>query len=507
MTRKRLKLITLPWELEVPTLGLASLAAVTPRQFDVAIIDLLRERLHLDEPTDLVGISASTPRINAAYALADLYRRRGVTVVIGGHHATSMPDEALEHADAVVVGEGETSWRRLCEDFLVSPSKVHGLYRDPAPDLSTLPQPRVDLMHLERYGSWYYPLIASRGCPEACSFCFAKRMTLGYRTYPISHVLEQVRRRPAWVKGCYFVDDNLTADVDYARELFRALEKFGLTFGMQSRHEFSRSGEDLDRARRAGCILVSCGYESVNQHTLDGTGKRAAAEVYRETAAAQYAAGLIPSGNWMFGFDWDEPDIFARTLDFLDSTRMLHCSFTTEIPFPGTQAWKSYRADGRLMTEDYDEYVGKDHVLVRPAKMTPAQLRDGIRWLATSYYSVGRSARRAALAVKNPKLAPIGRARLPALYGLQAYQMWQWRYRMVPSLQWLYSRLLSVNKHLYVRDALRRTNFWKSEHQRAGGPTDGAVSLSGPFVSTQGHKPSPKRPLAPSHAEVRNPSR
>lgn len=217
MTRKRLKLITLPWELEVPTLGLASLAAVTPRQFDVAIVDLLRERLHLDEPTDLVGISASTPRIKAAYALADLYRERGVTVVIGGHHATSMPDEALEHADAVVVGEGETSWRRLCEDFLVSPSKVQGLYKDPAPDLSTLPQPRVELMHLERYGAWYYPLIASRGCPEACSFCFAKRMTLGYRTYPISHVLEQVRRRPAWVKGCYFVDDNLTADVDYAR--------------------------------------------------------------------------------------------------------------------------------------------------------------------------------------------------------------------------------------------------------------------------------------------------
>ena len=127
------------------------------------------------------------------------------------------------------------------------------------------------------------------------------------------------------------------------------------------------------------------------------------------------------------GFDWDEPDIFARTLDFLDSTRMLHCSFTTEIPFPGTQAWKDYRAAGRLMTEDYDEYVGKDHVLVRPAKMTPTQLREGIRWLATSYYSVGRSARRAALAVTNPKQAPIGRARLPALYGLHAYQMWQWR--------------------------------------------------------------------------------
>lgn len=507
MTRPRLKLITLPWELEVPTLGLASLAAVTPPQFDIAIVDLLREQLRFDEPTDLVGITASTPRIKAAYELADLYRSRGVKVVMGGHHVTAMPDEALEHADAVVSGEGETSWRRLCEEFLVAPSRVQGLYRDAAPDLSTLPQPRVDLMHIERYGSWYYPLIASRGCPEACSFCFAKRMTLGYRTYPIAHVLEQVRRRPSWVKGAYFVDDNLTADPDYARELFKALEPFGLTFGMQSRHEFSQRGEDLDRARRAGCILVSCGYESVNQASLDGTGKRALAEVYRETAAAQFSAGLIASGNWMFGFDWDGPDIFERTLEFLDSTRMLHCSFTTEIPFPGTQAWKTYRAEGRLMTDDYDEYVGKDHVLVRPRMMTPRQLRDGIRWLATSFYSVGRSARRASLAVKNPRLAQIGRSRLPALYGLQAYQMWQWRYRMVPSLQWLYSRLLSVNKHQYVRDALRRTNFWRSHNEPMGGPSDAEVGLSGPFIKAQGHKPSPHGPLVPLNLEVRNPSR
>ncbi|MEW5738898.1 MAG: cobalamin-dependent protein [Myxococcota bacterium] len=508
MARPRIKLITLPWELEVPTLSLASLAAVTPSQFDVAIVDLLRQRLHLDEPTDLVGITASTPRIKAAYALADLYRARGVKVVLGGHHASAMPDEALQHADAVVVGEGETAWRRLCEDFLVSPSRVSGIHRDPAPDLSTLPQPRVDLMHLERYGAWYYPLIASRGCPEACSFCFAKRMTLGYRTYPIAHVLEQVRRRPAWVKGCYFVDDNLTADPDYARELFRALSRFGVVFGMQSRHEFSREGKDLALARRAGCILISSGYESINQASLDGTGKRSMADMHRETAAAQFREGIIPSGNWMFGFDWDEPDTFQRTLDFLDSTDLLHCSFTTEIPFPGTQAWKAYRLEGRLLTEDYDEFVGKDHVVVRPARMTPEELRDGVRWLATHYYSAGRCARRAVKAAKNPHLAPLGHfTRLPALLGLQAFQLWQWHYRMVPSLQWLYRRILSVNKHRYFGDLLRRTDFWASEHRPAGGPADVELSLSGPFIATQGHKPSPRRKLAPSHAQPRNPAR
>lgn len=461
MRRYRLKLITLPWELEVPTLALASLAAVTPKQFDIAIVDVLREQLFLEEPTDLVGISASTPTIKAAYALAELYRARGVTVVIGGHHVTALPEEGLEHADAVVCGEGETSWQRICEDFLVSPKKVQGIYRDAAPDLATLPPPRTDLLRNERYGAFTFPIVASRGCPEACGFCFAKRMTRGYRTYPIAHVLEQIRRRPAWVRALYFVDDNLPADPDHARELFAALKKEAVPFGMQARHEFSRDSGALRDAHEAGCALISSGYESVNQPSLDRQGKRAAAGDYREVIHEIFAAGIIPSGNWMFGFDQDTPDTFARTLAFLDETDLLHCSFTTEIPFPGTAAWRKYKAEDRLLTLDYDEYVGKDHVVVRPKEMTPKQLQDGIRWLARSFYSVPRAAKRLAKAFANPKLHTLGPAILkgPALAGLNAFQVWQWHYRMFPPLQAFYQRLLTVYRHRYVMDHVRQTNF------------------------------------------------
>src|SRR3990172_3880418 len=153
MTRRlRVKLITIPWELEVPTLSLASLAAVTPEShFDVAIVDVLRERLFFDEPTDLVGITASTPSIRAAYALAEAYRRAGVKVVLGGHHVTAMPNEGLQHADAVVCGEGEGSWMRILEEMRSDPAQVSGIYRDPPPDLATLPQPPMDLMKIGRY--------------------------------------------------------------------------------------------------------------------------------------------------------------------------------------------------------------------------------------------------------------------------------------------------------------------------------------------------------------------
>ncbi|MCC6811484.1 MAG: B12-binding domain-containing radical SAM protein [Deltaproteobacteria bacterium] len=501
MRRPRVKLITIPWELEVPTLSLATLASVTPPHFDICIVDLLRERLFLDEPTDLVGISASTPRINAAYALADLYRSKGVTVVLGGHHATALPEEALAHADAVVCGEGETSWMRICDEFLSNPSRVSGIYRDPPPDLAALPQPRIDLMKLDRYGSFYYPIIASRGCPEKCGFCFAKRMTQGFRTYPIAHVIEQVKRRPAFIRSMYFVDDNLPADPDHSRELFFELSKLKVPFGMQARNEFALDRDRLAQAHDAGCVFISSGYESVSQQTLDRTGKRAQAGNYRQAAANIYDAGIMGSGNWMFGFDSDTPEVFEETLEFLDSSDLLHSTFTTEIPFPGTAIWRRYEREGRLLSHDYDAYVGKGHVIVRPTLMSEEQLWQGIRWLTTQYYSPRRAARRIKRAVQNKKLASLGpRAlRTPALVFLGMYQVYQWHYRMVPSLNWLYERLVSVNKHKYLKDHLRRTNFWSRDHVRASevpGARFPPLSSASPFLHRAGYTDRREQPLA-----------
>ncbi len=450
LRRRRLKLITLPWELEVPTLSLASLAAVTPAQFDIAIVDLLRERLFFDEDVDLVGITASTPRINAAYALADRYRARGVKVVIGGHHATALPEEALEHADAVVCGEGESAWQRICEDLLGNPSRVGGIYREPAPDPTTLPQPRIDLMKIERYNPYTFPVIASRGCPEACSFCFAKRMTNGYRTYPIAHVIEQVRRRPAFVKSMYFVDDNLVANV----------------------------------------------------------GKRALAEQYGAQIDAIFDEGILPSGNWVFGFDWDTPSIFEETLDFILGSKLLHCAITSEIPFPGTPSFRRYEREGRIASRNYDDYTGGDGVVVRPKQMTTAQLRDGIRWLALQYYSPRRALERARWALANPRIGGLGSSALRAasLYFLNFFQTWQYQYRMRPGLHWLYRRIESVNKHRFLGDHVRRTNFgvrsWEraDDHLRVGPPS---FDTSSPFLRSGGVKAARTQPLVPSRMRGR----
>jgi len=491
MGRKlRLKLVTIPWALDVPTLSLASLAAVTPEdRFEICIVDTMRERLLLDEPTDLVGITASTPRIKAAYALADFYRHRGTTVVIGGHHVSALPEEGLEHADAVVCGEGENSWMRICDQMLIDPRSVSGIYKDDPPDLAHLPLPRVDLMKIHRY-SWapyYYPIVASRGCSMACSFCFAKRMTHGYRTHPIYYVVEQLRSRPAWVKQVYFVDDNLAGDVDYARELFRELAKLEISFAMQVRHEFGQDPEKVRWAREAGCVLISSGYESVHQPSLDNTGKRANATLYKESIANIQREGILASGNWMFGFDWDAPDLFEKTWEFLRESQIYHSSFTAEIPFPGTPAHRRYLHEGRMLTTDYDAFVGKDRVVHRPRQMTPEQLQKGIRWLALRYYSVSHRRHLARKGMENPKLLTqfSGWKRRPILALFNYSQACVWHYRMTPSLNWLYNRLIHFNKYRFILDLARGTNYWAAPFEPAS-QAPAELTTASPFAHAAG---------------------
>jgi len=188
--------------------------------------------------------------------------------------------------------------------------------------------------------------------------------------------------------------------------------------------------------------------------------KRANASDYRRRIAAIHAEGMIASGNFMFGFDEDGPEIFDDTLAFLDETKMLHASFTAEIPFPGTPAWRRYRDEGRLLSLDYDDYLGKDHVLVHPRRMSPKQLRHGIRGLALAFYGPRRRLRLAVAAARNQRLlAELGAARTPALVGLNAFQMWQWHYRMSRPGAWLYRTLLPAARMRYRSEWTRRSNF------------------------------------------------
>jgi hypothetical protein len=172
---------------------------------------------------------------------------------------------------------------------------------------------------------------------------------------------------------------------------------------------------------------------------------------------------MIASGNFMFGFDEDGPDVFDRTLEFLVESGMMHASFTTEIPFPGTAAFRRYQREGRLLTQDYDHYIGKDHVVVRPLRMTPRELQDGIRRLALAYYGPRHRARLTAAALRNERLFGefTGLRRVAVIAALNGYQLYQWHYRMSRLGRLLYPALLPYAKYGYPDEWFATSAFWR----------------------------------------------
>ena len=195
------------------------LAGCTPDHWEVSHTDEIVQRVDFDKPVDLVGITANTPAAPHAYALAGEFRRRGVPVVIGGPHATLLPDEVARHADAVVVGEGELVWPQLLADF--ERGELKRIYQScELPDLNKMPAPRWDLIKGRAYGKGV--TIATRGCPFACDYCTIPQMYQRRMRYrPIGEVVAEIRRMPG--RALIFWDDNLGANRDYAKELFVAI--------------------------------------------------------------------------------------------------------------------------------------------------------------------------------------------------------------------------------------------------------------------------------------------
>ncbi|MCJ7492633.1 MAG: cobalamin-dependent protein [Deltaproteobacteria bacterium] len=206
-----------------PRLSLPYLASLTPPEIQVEIIDEYFEEIPFDDPADLIGISFMTPQAPRAYQIGDEFKKRGRKVVMGGIHASALPEEAMQYADAVVVGEAEGIWSRVLEDF--KNGRMNGIYRSPQfPELTGLPIPRYDLLKKERYRLFNinFPIQAGRGCPFKCEFCSVTRFYGGkYRFRPVGEVVREIQQTR--FKKIFFVDDNIISNRGYACELFQAL--------------------------------------------------------------------------------------------------------------------------------------------------------------------------------------------------------------------------------------------------------------------------------------------
>ena len=371
--------------IQFPQLTMPLIAALTPAEHVVSHTDEIVEPVRFDITADLVGITSPTPSILHAYRLAGEFRRRGVPVVIGGPHATALPEEAVQHADAVVIGEAEDTWPRIIED--ARRGKLEPMYVSTRrASLAGLPVPRWDLIKGRRYGKSV--TIATRGCPHRCDYCSIPLLygpgTVRYR--PIDEILREVATSPT--RAVVFWDDNIGANPRYAKELFRALRPLKKWWTSQCTANTARDEEFVELAASSGCKALFLGMESISQESLDATNKgHNRVDDYSRLIVNLHRHGIAVHLGIMFGFDQDDVGIFRRTARFLEETGVDVATVSMVVPMPGTATFRRMNAEGRILTTDWSRYDGKKHCVFEPARMSPAELAAGTEWVARRFYS------------------------------------------------------------------------------------------------------------------------
>jgi radical SAM superfamily enzyme YgiQ (UPF0313 family) len=365
-------------------------AAALPSHIEVRIVDEDVEPIDFDDQADLVGISLMTYNAPRAYQVADRFRARGKPVVLGGYHPTFMPEEAIQHADAVCMGEAETNVPRMIADF--EAGRLQRFYNHGLADLSGLPIPDRRLL---RSRSYVTPnaVQATRGCPYRCEFCSITAFNQNtIRTRPVADVIAELATLG---RDILFMDDNLIGDRAYAKELFAALAPLG-------KHWFSQCGigigyddELLRLAARSGCRGLFIGFESLSQLTLRSWRKNVnRAKDYLRVVQRLHEAGIAVFAGFVFGGEEDTPGVFAETLAFLHAAKIDALQATRLTPMPGTPLFADMERQGRIFDRDWSHYDFK-HVVFEPRRMSPTALDTGTAWVSRQFYARGEVLRRA----------------------------------------------------------------------------------------------------------------
>ncbi|MCL5257498.1 MAG: B12-binding domain-containing radical SAM protein [Chloroflexi bacterium] len=384
-----------------PPLGLAVLASVTPPEVEISLGDENLHPIDFDEPADLVGITVSTNTAPRAYQLADAFRARGVKVVLGGMHTTALPEEAAQHADAVVTGEAEETWPQLLADMR-NGGLQPGYHNQKLISLAGLPTPRRDLLREEGY---LFPktVITSRGCPNACTFCaVTSYFGRSYRFRPTEEVGNEIAGLGDHT--VFFVDDNIAPHPRHAKELFKSLIPYKLSWVGQASLTIARDEEVLRLAAASGCVALFIGIESVLPDSLGAVGKRCnVVAEYEEAIRRIHAAGIAVFGAFIFGFDNDTEDVFEQTVRFARQAHLEGAQFNILTPYPGTPIFRDLDREGRIFQKDWGQYRG-DTVLFEPRRLSPGKLQEGHDWAWREFYSLGSIWERIGLLHKNALL-------------------------------------------------------------------------------------------------------
>lgn len=368
-----------------PPLGLATLAAYCREDDELDLQDEHVEELKTDDAPDLVIIQVYITNAYRAYALADHYRDKGCYVCLGGLHVSSLPDEAIPHADTIFIGPGEDTFPQFLDDFRKDCARK--MYLNAKRNIEHIPPIRRDLIKRHLY---FVPnsIVVSRGCPHHCNFCYKDAFFEGgksFYTQRVDSALGEIDRLPG--SHLYFLDDHLLGNQKFSSALFAGMKGMNRVFQGASTVDAILRGNLIEEAAAAGLRSIFIGFETLSNGNLTQSNKKQnIGRDYNEAIARLHSLGIMINGSFVFGLDEDGEDVFKRTVDWGVQQGLTTSTYHILTPYPGTRLFADMEKSGRILHREWDKYDTRQ-VVYQTKGLSPEALKSGYDWAYKSFYS------------------------------------------------------------------------------------------------------------------------
>ncbi len=424
--------------LSAPPLSLATIAGCTKGDYEITILDEHLQIIDFNIPADLVGITCMTPLAPRAYQIAAEFRNRNIPVILGGIHASMLPQEAAQYVDSVVTGEAEEIWPQVLKDF--EAGSLQSIYHGGRVKVENIVRPRHDLLSKK----YFIPTVqTSRGCPYNCDFCSVTRFNGGtYRLRPVKDVIEEIKGLSQ--RRFFFTDDNIIGSgekcIKRSFQLFDELSELKAEWGSQICITIADNDKLLKAAADSGAKWFFIGFESVNPQSLLDYNKKVnfnnGTLKFKEAIKKIQNQGIAVVGGFILGSDNDTQSVFNQCVEFVEQTGIDVANYTIQTPFPGTKLHEAMIKQDRIFNRnfpaDWKNFSGFD-VVFKPKNMTIDELRIGHADVLKATSSLGKSIKRAISTFSHTK------SLFPAVF----------------SFFWNYDCYKAITKKLKINEELR----------------------------------------------------
>ncbi len=368
-----------------PPIGLATLAGHFSEDDELVLVDQHVEKLSLDDNPDMVLIQVYITNAYRAYRIADLYRKRGAFVLLGGLHVTALPEEAQPHADVIFIGPADESLPRFLRDF--KKGNYSKRYISTERQIVDIPKIRRDLIARKKY---LVPnsLVVSRGCPHHCDFCYKDSFYKGgksFYTTGVESALEEINSLPG--RHLYFLDDHLFGDYRFAEELFDSMKGMNRVFQCAATVDSILSTDLVEKAQVAGLRSVFIGFETLSEKNLIAAHKyQNLRNDYKRAIERLHDLGIMINGSFVFGLDNDDSSVFERTVEWAVNNSLATSTFHIMTPYPGTKLFQRLERKNRIIDYNWENYTTRKAVYI-PKYMTGEQLEKGYEYAYREFYT------------------------------------------------------------------------------------------------------------------------